>query len=69
MECTVALVTVGLDELLEDSRVAADTLDGKASRGVPATEGSTFVLIVIVLGTKDRWTNRAGEMLNVVLVL
>ena len=69
MECTIALVAVDLDELLEDSRITADTLDGKTSRVVPVTKDSAVVLIVRVLGTKECWTNRASEMLNVVLFL
>lgn len=69
MERAITLVSVDLDELLEDSRVATNALDGKTSRVVPVTKDSAVVLIVRILGAKEGWTNRASEMLNVILFL
>lgn len=69
VEGAVALVAVDLDELLEDSGIAADALDGESSRVVPVTKDSAVVLIVRILGTKESRTNRTSEMLDVVLFL
>lgn len=69
MERAITLVAIDLDELLEDSRIAAHALGGKASRIVPVTKNSAVVLIVRILRAKESWTNRANEMLDVVLFL
>lgn len=69
MEGTVALVAVDLNKLLEDGRIAADTLDGKASRIVPVAKDSAVVLIVRILWAKKCWANRASEVLDMVLFL
>jgi hypothetical protein len=57
VKCAVSLVAVYLDKLFENSRVAANAFDGKASGIVPVTKDGAFVLIIGILGTKQSWTD------------
>lgn len=63
----VPLIAVYLDKLLENGRVASNTLDCKAGGIVPMAKDGAVVLIVRVLGAKEGGTDGACKVLDVVL--
>lgn len=67
MPVLVLAVSKDLDELLQDGRLAAVTPLGELRRVVVVAVYVTIVLVVTVLRSKNRGTERAGEMVYVVL--
>ena len=69
MPVLVLTVAVDLDELLQDRGSTSSTLCSVAERVVVVTVNHAVVLVVRVLGTKDRWADRACEVLNMIFVV
>ena len=65
----VLAVAVDLDKLLEDGGPASGAFDGVAERIVVVAVDLALVLVVRVLGPKDRRAHGAGEVLNVILAV
>jgi hypothetical protein len=65
----ILTIAENLHELLENSSLTTTASLGKLSRVMEVAEHMSFVFIVAVFGSKRGWANRAGEMLNMILVI
>jgi hypothetical protein len=61
----VSHIPINLDKLLENGGIATGTLGRKAGRVVKMAVHIAVMFIVRVLGTKERWADRACEMFDV----
>jgi len=62
----ILAVSEDLDELFEDGILTSLTSLCELCRVVVVAVDPTFMLVVAVLRSKYRWTDRAREMLNMV---
>jgi hypothetical protein len=69
MPTFVAHVPVDLHELFQYGAIATHTFRSKSCRIVKVAIDVVLVFIIRVLWTEQRRTNRAGEMLHVVLLI
>ena len=67
MPMFVRVIPVDFYELFEDGCPTAGTFDCKPGRVMEMAVDLTGVLVIAILRSKDGWTNRASEMLDVKL--
>lgn len=65
----ILTITINLDKLLEDRRLTSETALSKLCRVMVMTVDLPLMLVVAVLRSKYRWTHRAREVVDVVLLV
>ncbi len=65
----VFAVPEDLDKLLEDGCLAAVAALCKLGRVMIVAVDLTIMLVIAILGAKDGWAKRAGEVVHMVLAL
>ena len=69
MPVLILTITVNLDKLLEDCRLASETALSKLCRVMVMAVDLPLMLVVAILRSKYGWTHRAREVVHVVLLV
>jgi hypothetical protein len=65
MPVLICAIPVDLDKLFKNRSPTSSTFNGESCRVMEMTVDGSIMLVVGILRTKNRWTDRASEMLDV----